>query len=411
MKMKKSNALRVAVIGNGPQADLLGVLLQTQGHRVARFRSIRSYHADQPYYPNDLTTGIMKKFFTDSSIAVTSCKKIKGFHLEYSGMIFELPESFQAFEQYLYEHYSEEGEKLRLFMEDVRTVGCEWFHYIASGFTDAGCMKRSGRLFALTLEDAFVKYDIRTPSLLALFRLILPKPGVMFTVFCGYLYTQFFDVCALKEDVLEIIAARQMIVLVPSLNELSISTQTEAGDYDAVVDYRQPTTPPASDTTGAVVVGSFTTHECKLQTNVEYIVRMPFDECTVRLWNQCLLQMNGCKDNWHFELIYQGRLLPDALQRSRAWFEEFTGTTPEQFTFSPPETIDMYFDTSNANGYEWAFDKAHSMKDPTNLVRKHRKSILNPSYWGFAWFSAAYHAANIINNQMLRGNETYNIQW
>lgn len=411
MKREKRNVLRVGVIGNGPQADLLGVLLQTQGHGVVRFRGVEAYSVDRPYYPNDLTAGIMKKFLADSGIAVSSCKRLKGFHLEHAGMVFELPENFQAFEQYLYDHYPEEREKLRHFMEEVGTVGGEWGQYISSGFMDSGCMKRSGRLFALTLEDAFVKYDLHTPSLLALFRLILPKSGVMFTVFCGYLYTQFFDVCALNEDVLDIVAARQTTVVVPSLNELSVSTQTEAGDYAAVVDYRQLTTPSDLDVAGAVLVGSFTACGCRLQPNVEYIVRMPSDECTVRLWNEHLLQMHGCENNWHFELIYAGQLLPDALQRSRAWIEDFVGTTLEQFTFSSPEMIDLYFDTSHANGYEWAFDKAHSMKDPTNLVHKHRKSVLNPCYWGFAWFSAAYHAANVVSNQMQCGKESYNIKW
>lgn len=411
MKMEKRDTLRIAVIGNGPQADLLGILLQTKGHSVVRFRSIDVQGVALPYYPNDLMGGIMKKFFTDSCIPVNYCKKIKGFHLEYADMVFDIPNNFQEFEQYLYEHYPEESEKLHLFMDDMRTVGSEWLHYIESGFTNAGCMRRSGELFALTLEDAFVKYDISAPSLRELFQLILPKPGVMFTVLSGYLYTQFFDVCALQEDLPDIINARQTAVSVQSLNSLSVITQDEAGDYDAVVDYRQSGAPSDLNFSCPVVTGSFVAHGCKLQVNVEYIIRMPSNECTVRLWNQSLLRVNGNEDIWQFELIYADLLKPDTPQNSRAWFENFTGAVIEQFTVSSLETVDMHFDTSHANGYEWAFDKVHSMKDPTNLVRKHRKSILNPNYWGFAWFSAAYHAANIINHQMRCGNESYTIQW
>lgn len=410
--MEKRDTLRIAVIGNGPQAGLLGILLQKKGYSVSQFCSIDTQSIELPYYPNDLTGGIMKKFFMDSCISVNYRKKIKSFHLEYADMVFDIPNNFQEFEQYLYEHYSEEGEKLHHFMDDVRIVGNEWLHYIEGGFMNAECMKRSGELFALTLEDAFIRYDISTPSLRELFRLILPKSGVMFNVLSSYLYTQFFDVCALQEDLLNIIASRQTVVSVPSLNALSVSIQIETGDYyDAVIDYRQSGTRSDLDSACAVVMGSFVTHGCKLRIDVEYIVRIPSNKCTIRLWNQSLLQMNGKEDSWKFELIYAEHVKPDTPENSRFWFENFTGVAVEQFIVSSTKTVDMYFDTSHANGYEWAFDKMRSMEDPANLIRKHKENILNPNYWGFAWFSAAYHAANIINNQMQYGNDRYTIQW
>ena len=396
----------MAVIGNGPQADCLTRLLQVQQHTVVQFCSRDVAVTEQPYYPNDLTSGIMRKYLQDVGISLKSCKRIESICLQEAEIRLQFPASFQAFVETLMTQFPEECAVLKAFFADIRAIGSEWAAYISSGFANATAMQLSARLYNLTLEKAFEKYELKNPVLRNVFRRILPKPGVMFTGFCGYLYTQFFDINCVQADARSLLSNPQK-ELVSDLRALCVDCKDEDGTFDAVVDFRIAHDLPRPQ--GTVLLGSFVAVNCCLRPETEYLIGLSKND-TLRVWNDWTLQMDGSKERWHFEFI-TAHPLPEA---PKQWIAEKIQALTEgelcSFHVSDWQAVDLQYDTDHADGYRWAFDQKHSMQDPINLVRMHKSNVLQSCAWGFAWFSAAYHAANVVNYQMQCDQSRYQIR-
>ena len=141
-----------------------------------------------------------------------------------------------------------------------------------------------------------------------------------------------------------------------------------------------------------VVLGYFIQYDSILCPDIEYIIQIPSDNCTIRIWNERLVQLNGSESKWLYELIYMKHIPTDLHQSGKRLLEDYVVKKIDKYEMWFPDVIDKYYDTNHANGYEWAFDKERALKDPTNLVYKNSNSLLKSRNWGFAWFSAAYHA-------------------
>nr|WP_218776225.1 hypothetical protein [Enterococcus sp. 4G2_DIV0659] len=364
-----------------------------------------------PFFGNDLKTGIMKQFFEDTvedSLEIRKNAVQLSIVLDKEEYVYEM--NIQSFQKKLENDFPEEVDGINYFFSEIERIGVEWSDFITGRF-DGKKVKfsASAKYYNKNVEDVIEHIGIQDRTLIRIIKTIIPVKEIAFSVFAGYLYTQFFDVCALPFDALTYCqkvgkqsAEQRMIHDISrfKIEKCSNDTAEFAETMDAVIDLRQT----MKSSGNSIKVGSLSS-QIELSSDTLYLINQG-DQIITKVWNRQLLNYNA-PSQWCFEAVSYA-------QETISMGQVEECLTP--FVTSSSETgvvddlkINQKFDVVNGAGYAWAFSKKESLKDPTNLIRKHTSTDFGCTHWGFAWFSAAYHILNVVDNQMNFTSDRYKI--
>lgn len=410
----------VALIGNNVAGDLLTLLLP-ENYKVIKISSKETSSQYMPYYPNDITNGIMKQFLTDTGIIVKRKKKvIRKVSVIVNHNFYIMEASFHGFIEALGSYFPQANTEIKSFVETVEKIGIEWKSFIKSKF-DPGAVRftESSKYMGMSLEKACEKYGF-PGELKELLLSIVPVRDISFSVYSGYLYTQFFDINALDgdiwKDISQLAGSRQKKIVVSNLKHMKLQKGKKVEEVEekicCVLDFRPRLKEiPEENESKKVIRGMFFNSKAVLEDDTLYIAQID-DGCNVKIWNSTALHLEDRNAGWQFEITDMcGIAHTEIISKLEKWvcvqinsdIRVCSDTVTEEHYF------DGMYDVNNDSGYCWAFNKSQSLLDPTNLFRKQTDTYFNCSHWGFAWFSAAYNAYNAILRQMYFKDEYYKI--
>lgn len=405
------NKKRIGIIGNSLSGDLAASLLKNE-YTVLRFTDQSDCLPAYPFFGNDLKTGIMKQFFEDTVEEMPKIRKNAvqlSIVLDKEEYLYEM--NIQNFQKKLEIDFPEDAEGINCFFSEIERIGIEWSEFIMNRFDGTKVkFSASAKYYNINVEEVIENIGIQSHSFIRIIKTIIPVKEVAFSVFAGYLYTQFFDICAVPFDALAYChsvgkkASEQKIVRdISELNVEKLSSDTEGLDEEklhAVVDLRQST----KSSENSIKVGTLSPR-IALASDTLYLINQG-DQIITKVWNSHILNYNS-QFQWCFEAVSYNQEVISMSQVEKCLTRFMT-------RFRETEVLDntrlnQRFDLVNGAGYAWAFSKKESLKDPTNLIRKHTLTDFSCTHWGFAWFSAAYHILNVVNNQMKFTYDRYKI--
>lgn len=401
---------RIGIIGNSLSGDLAASLLKKE-YEVLRFTDQSEDVSIYPFFGNDLNTGIMKQFFEDTVKELPEIRKNAlqlSIVLDKEEYVYEM--NIQSFQKKLTTDFPVDAEGINYFFSEIERIGIEWSEFITRKF-DGKKIKFSisAKYYNKNVEEVIENMGIKNSYFIRIIKTIIPVKEIAFSVFAGYLYTQFFDVCALPFDALMYCqksgkqSAKQKIVRDLSnlkVEKFSQNTDESKEILHAVIDLRQTT----KSNRNSIKVGSLSS-QIALSSNTLYLINQG-DQVITKVWNSQLLNYNA-PSQWCFEAVSYSQEIISIEQVEEC-------LTPFMKKISETKVIDdaklnQRFDVVDGAGYAWAFSKKESLKDPTNLIRKHTSKEFSCTHWGFAWFSAAYHIFNVVDNQMNVTSDRYKV--
>lgn len=424
--MKEIERKTVAIMGNGLSA-VAATLLLADEYDVLRICEGNNQLKGIPFYPNDISSGIMGQYLEDIGLGyLKSAKKITNVVLFVNEKRLDLGNSFDEFGHILKSCYPEEEEKLNVFFDTVRKIGQEWTSFIENRFNSKAVKFVYSPKYMISLDKAFEKFQITNVDLQEILSAFLPVKDVAFAVYSGFLYTQFFDMNALECNIWEALNSMaeksiSEVVMVKDLGELMYHTEEEPFMEEAFKEEEElvladilinfTNRKKQGDNVNenlSVYRGNMIDAEDVLNSHDFYLLRLA-ETGNVRIWNDSAFDLSVKDGNWQFELTCQADIPQNIL------IEQLEGQLQKYFDLSlsiekgkiyGPAFYEKAFDANSGSGYCWAFNVKQSMKDPTNLIKKQKSTDFSCSYWGFAWLSAAYNVYNAVNNQMVHtGNE------
>ncbi|MBL1228799.1 hypothetical protein IW492_06075 [Enterococcus sp. BWB1-3] len=401
---------RIGIIGNNLSGDLAASLLKKK-YEVLRFTDQIEDVSVYPFFGNDLKTGIMKQFFEDTvedSLEIRKNAVQLSIVLDKEEYVYEM--NIQSFQKKLENDFPKEVEGINYFFSEIERIGIEWSEFITSRF-DGKKVKfsASAKYYNKNVEEVIEYIGIQDPTFIRIIKTLIPVKEVTFSVFAGYLYTQFFDICALPFDALAYCqkvgkqSSEQRIV--HDISELKIEKfSNDTAEFeetmDAVIDLRQVT----KSSENSIKVG-YLSPQITLASDTLYLINQG-DQIITKVWNSQLLNYNA-PSQWCFEGVSYNRETISMGQVEECLTPFVTSSSETEVV--DDSKINQRFDVVNGAGYAWAFSKKESLKDPTNLIRKHTSTDFSCTHWGFAWFSAAYHILNVVDNQMNFTSDRYKI--
>lgn len=401
---------RIGIIGNSLSGDLAASLLEKE-YEVLRFTDQSEDVSVYPFFGNDLKTGIMKQFFEDTVKELPEIRKNAlqlSIVLDKKEYIYEM--NIQSFQKKLTTDFPADAEGINYFFSEIERIGIEWSEFITRRF-DGKKVKfsTSAKYYNKNVQEVIEHIGIQSSSFIRIIKTIIPVKEVAFSVFAGYLYTQFFDICALPFDAVAYCqkAGKQSSVQkkVQDLSDLKVEKLSQDIDeaeeiVQAVVDLRQTT----KSSGNFIKVGSLSPRSA-LASDTFYLINQE-DQIITKVWNSQLLNYKA-PSQWCFEAVsYRQETI--SIRQVEEALTTFVNRISENDVVDDTK-LNQKFDVVDGSGYAWAFSKKESLKDPTNLIRKHTSTDFNCTHWGFAWFSAAYHILNVVDNQMNVTTDRYKI--
>lgn len=411
---KEKKKANIVVLGNGVSAMLVAILL-SNNYTIVSISDSTLKRGVLPFYPNDMIFGIMKQFFCDLDIDdLETSKCISKVKLFVNQHWIEMGNSLNDLENFLEANYLDEADNLKKLFSAIREVGKEWESFIKNRFDSRNVKFVQSPKYMNSLQKTFDKFNIQNNELRSILSSFIPVSDVSFTVYAGYIYTQFFDMNATSYNVWEFIhkLADEKIsksVVVKDIKELDILKETDAcldADIvecaDSIIDFRGITKVTLHENENQTILrGAIADKKTVFEKDIFYLIKID-DKHSIRIWHENAFDYSNIKGTWQYEFVSSKADCEILLNQLQEWLQEFIDPTIylEKEKVCNSNYFEKEFDVIGGSGYCWAFNQKQSMKDPTNLFTKHKSAYINCSYWGFAWFSAAYHAFNVVQNQM-----------
>lgn len=302
---------RIGIIGNSLTGDLAASLLKNN-YEVFRFTDQTGQLPVHPFFGNDLNTGIMKQFFKDNDMELPESRKNAvqlAIVLDKDEYLYEM--DIWSFQKKLEIDFSEDAEGITSFFSEIKRIGIEWSEFIVNRF-DGKKVKffASSKYYNKNVEEVVESMGIQSPTFMKIIKTILPVKEVAFSVFAGYLYTQFFDVCAVPFDVLDYCrsmgkkASEQKAV--HDLSDLKVEKLPDSIDrlventVHAVVDLR----PSVKSSENSIKIGYLST-QLELASDTLYLINQE-DRLITKVWNSHILNYEA-NSQWYFETVSYNR--------------------------------------------------------------------------------------------------------
>lgn len=415
------NDYKIAIIGNSPVSEIVSLLLGNN-FEVTCYKDTVETAVCYPYFANDLNEGILKKFIEKTNISLHE-RNLPDIEIKYDKCAtFVCQPTFENFSNTLKSEFCEHFKKIEIFLNDVEKIGKEWKDFIENDFdSNKTRMIYSAKFFDKTLEKYFKKIGLKSQPIFQICQTILPVLDVSFSVFSGYLYTQFFDNHILKEQLWKEIKLQSLARIkeikvdkLPNLRfEKTTINEPSKEKFNCIIDLREDGAnnnffnKTNDNVSQFAILGTICLKNQVLEKNRLYCFK-DINRSSLRIWSN----FESCNTEFQFELYING----DNLDFNNSLnYNDFVLNTIRNYLGDSEITdidiiynhkqIKKMFDTNK--GYMWAFSTKQSLLDPTYAFFQKKESVFTINYWGFAWFSAAFNIYNILLNKTDFSNQYY----
>ena len=370
---------RVVVIGNNLLSEILSEILPVD-FKVVKI-SNKNNDTKVPYYPNDVSSGIMGQFLSDASLT-------NQYHSTKKDVIFtelSFENNLDCFRNALIEKYQSDSDQIRELFSVISEIGMEWKKYINNRFRkDPSIFKLSGKYGMIEMKnlDSIFRLPEEAKNLICS---ILPRNDVTLAVFGGYLVTQAFDIHCIENSLFEIISdhKKNEAIVVDDIYDL----KQDFSEDDVIVDCRQMSKPEIKGGYAKIIGLSE-----EIPVNQMFFINS--DSYWIHIWNSSIIEPDD--KTWNVEYVMRGA--DDDIQTIKKRIKAIWNVNVEFSEIIDDDKAEEIFGVSVIRGYNWAFNKSQTLKDPMNLMRAPKGNVLNCEKWGYAWFSAAYYVRSILAN-------------
>lgn len=374
----------VIVIGNNLIAEILSEILPEEFQVV----KISSGYNDTkvPYYPNDINDGIMRQFLEDAGLTdkyeATKQDVLFKIYTDNDEMIFSA--GVNNFKKALTDKFPEYSEPIEEVFNVFFEIGNEWNTYIKNRFSRSpSIFKISSKYGMIEMKHIDEKFNL-SEDIKNFICAILPRDDETMSVFGGYLVTQIFDINRLSESLFNILNDNKKTKSI-DVEDINNFDYKFSEDEDYIVDCRQN-----DDSKIHGGYAKFIDNTGKTPPNTVMYVKSK--SYWIHIWNSSIIQKGDL--TWNVEYIFYDNEADIKIVRERI-STIFEDDIKLYETYDDVKIIGQY-GLPIMKGYNWAFNKEETLKDPMNLMRVPKGNVLFCGKWGYAWFSAAYYIRSIL---------------